>query len=126
MSRMMRFLRSLNYAFQGIKYCFISERNFRIELLVALLTIALSAVLKIGTNEWLAVLFCSALVLCLEIINTSIEKLSNVVNASIHPVIKVVKDTAAASVFTASLISLVIAAIIFLPKVEPFIKSFLK
>ena len=122
----MRFLRSLNYAFQGIKYCFISERNFRIELLVALLTIALSAVLKIGTNEWLAVLFCSALVLCLEIINTSIEKLSNVVNASIHPVIKVVKDTAAASVFTASLISLVIAAIIFLPKVEPFIKSFLK
>lgn len=126
MRRMMRFLRSLNYAFQGIKYCFISERNFRIELLVALLTIALSAVLKIGTNEWLAVLFCSALVLCLEIINTSIEKLSNVVNASIHPVIKVVKDTAAASVFTASLISLVIAAIIFLPKVEPFIKSFLK
>ena len=122
----MGFLKSIGYAWQGIKYCFRSEKNFRIELIVALITFAFAIVFKIGINEWLAILFCCALVLSLEIINTAIEKLSNVVSKSIHPVIKLVKDMAAGAVFLVSIISLITACIIFLPKIELFIKYIFK
>jgi diacylglycerol kinase len=122
----MRFLKSISYAWQGIKYCFRSEKNFRIELIVAAIALVFASIFKIGTNEWLAILFCSAMVLGLEIINTAIEKLSNVVSTSIHPVIKVVKDMAAGAVFLVSIISLVVACIIFLPKIEFYIKYLFK
>ena len=108
---------------QGIKYCFRSERNFRIQVMIVLIASVFAIVLKIGANEWIEILFCSALVLGLEIINTAIEKLANIVSASIHPDIKVVKDVAAGAVFLASIISLAIACIIFLPKIYPFIKN---
>ena len=62
------------------------------------------------------------MVLSLEIVNTAIERLSNVVSTSIHPVIKVVKDMAAGAVFLVSMISLIVAGIIFLPKIEFYIK----
>ncbi|HSQ43528.1 MAG TPA: diacylglycerol kinase family protein [Ginsengibacter sp.] len=119
----MRFIKSLSYALQGIKYCFRSERNFRIQVMIVLIASVFAIVLKIGANEWIEILFCSALVLGLEIINTAIEKLANIVSASIHPDIKVVKDVAAGAVFLASIISLAIACIIFLPKIYPFIKN---
>jgi diacylglycerol kinase len=122
----MRFIKSVGCAWHGIKYCFISEKNFRIEVILALITIISAIALKIRANEWLAILFCSALVLSLEIINTAIEKLSNVVTTSIHPVIKLVKDMAAGAVFLVSIISLIIGAIIFLPKIEFLIKIIFK
>lgn len=122
----MRFIKSLSYAWQGIKSCFRAERNFRIQLIIALIAFVFAIVLKVGTNEWLAILFCSALVLSLEIINTAIEKLSNVVSTSIHPDIKLVKDMAAGAVFLVSIISLIIGCIIFFPKIDPFIKNIFK
>jgi diacylglycerol kinase len=65
-------------------------------------------------------------VLALEIINTAIEKLSDIVNASIHPVIKQVKDLSAGAVLLASIMSFIIGCIIFLPKINLVIKYILK
>ena len=122
----MRFLKSIGCAWQGIKYCFQSEKNFRVELIITTIVFIFSIALRIKVNEWLAILFCCALVLSLEIINTAIERLSNVVSASVHPVIKLVKDTAAGTVLLVSIISLITAGIIFLPKIELFIKYIFK
>jgi diacylglycerol kinase len=122
----MRFLKSFSYAWQGIKYCFNSEKNFRIQLAIASITFLSGMVCRIKTNEWLVILFCSALVLGLEIINTAIEKLANIFTVSIHPVIKLVKDIAAGAVLLVSIISFTIGCIIFLPKVELFIKYLFK
>ena len=91
--------------------------------MIVLIACVFAIVLKIGTNEWIAILFCSALVLGLEMINTAIEKLSNVVSTSIRPDIKIIKDMAAGAVLLVSIISLIIACIIFFPKVDPFIKN---
>ncbi len=114
----MKFLNSFKYAIQGIKHCSIFERNFRIQLVIALLAIVSGIFFKISTVEWLAILFCSSLVLSLEMVNTTIEKLSNVVTEKIHPVIKQVKDIAAGAVFLVSIMSFIIGSIIFLPKIS--------
>jgi diacylglycerol kinase len=118
----MRFINSFKYALQGIKYCSVFEKNFRIQLVIVSITFFFGFVFRISGTEWLLVLFCSALVLALEMINTTIEKLSNVVTESIHPVIKEVKDIAAGAVCIASVVSFITGCIIFLPKLQSFIK----
>ena len=56
------------------------------------------------------------LVLSLELMNTAIEKICDLISKDIHPVIKVVKDISAAAVLIAAIGSLFTGAIIFLPK----------
>lgn len=95
----MRFLKSTGYALEGLKVCFLSERNFRIQVTIAAVAFLAGLICKISLEEWLDILICTALVLGLEIINTAIEKLSDAFTTSIHPLIKQVKDIAASAVF---------------------------
>lgn len=122
----MRFLKSFDYAWQGIKYCFSFEKNFRIQLLISIITFLLAFICRIKPGEWLAILLCTGLVLALEIVNTAIEKLSNAFTTSVHPLIKQVKDIAAGGVLLASFISLITGCIIFFPKIILIIKSLYK
>ena len=122
----MRFLKSFKYALQGIKHCSVYEKNFRIQLVIAAITFLFGIALRISPTEWLAILFCSALVLGLEMVNTTIEKLSDSITKSIDPVIKQVKDIAAGAVCLVCVISFIIGCIIFLPKIQTYIKYLTK
>jgi diacylglycerol kinase len=56
-------------------------------------------------------------------INTTIERLSNKICKSVDPVIKEVKDISAGAVFLSSILSFIVGAIIFFPKIRSlFIK----
>jgi diacylglycerol kinase (ATP) len=119
----MKLLRSFTYAWGGLKTCFSSETNFKIHIVFAVLTIFLGFFLNISSNEWIAIIFCIAFVIAMEMINTAIEKLCDVVHKDLHPGIKKVKDISAGAVMIAAIGSLVIGLIIFLPKIIVFIKS---
>ena len=85
--------------------------------------IALGFWMAISPTEWVAIIVCIAFVLAMEMINTAIEKLSDVVQQGFHPGIKKVKDIAAGAVLVAAMGSLFVGAVIFLPKIILFIKS---
>lgn len=121
----MRILNSFKYAIQGIIQCSKFEKNFRLQLVIGALTFVFGFFFSISVSEWIALLFCSALVLGFEMMNTAIEKLSNVITQSIHPVIKHVKDIAAGAVCLVSIVSFIIACLIFLPKIHSLIKNFI-
>jgi diacylglycerol kinase len=91
-------------------------------LLSAIVVLLLSVVFKISNTEWLAVTICIAFVIATEMINTSIEKLCDLVQKDFHPGIKKVKDIAAGAVLLSAICSLVIAVIIFLPKIIALLK----
>ena len=118
----MKLIKSFTYAWAGIKACFKSESNFRIHVVAAIVTIAVSMLLHISATEWIAVCFCIAFVIVMEMMNTAIEKLCDVVHAEKHPVIKKVKDIAAGAVLVSAVFSLITAAIIFLPKIFFYFK----
>ncbi len=120
---MKKIVKSFVYAFNGLKLCFASEVNFKIHLLSAIAVLLLGVVFKISNTEWLAVIICIAFVTALEMINTAIEKLCDMVNAAVDPGIKKVKDIAAGAVLVVAVGSLVIGVIIFLPKIIVYIKS---
>ncbi len=118
----MKLLRSFSYAWSGLKTCFIAETNFKIHVVLAILAISLGFLLNISRNEWLAVMGCVALVVAMEMVNTAIEKLCDVLLQDIHPGIKKVKDIAAGAVMVAAVCSLIIGVVIFLPKIIAYIK----
>lgn len=114
---MKRFFRSLRHALYGWRLFFRTEQNGQLQAGIALLATAAGFVLKINTTEWLCILGCIALVLCLEMMNSAIEKLVDHLHPSRHDKVRWVKDVAAGAVLFASLISAIAGCIIFLPKI---------
>lgn len=116
-------MRSFAFACNGLKICFASETNFKIHVLLTVVAATLGIGLSISAAEWLAILFCIVLVLAMEMMNTAVEKLCNVVQKDIHPGIKAVKDIAAGAVMVAAGCSMVTGFIIFTPKIIVYFKS---
>jgi len=113
----MKLIKSFAFAWQGLRYCFLTQQNFRIHLTVLLMVIVLGGILKINQIEWLIITGCAMLVLSMELLNTAIEKICDLFTKDIHPVIKVIKDIAAAAVLIAAIGSFFCGIIIFFPKI---------
>lgn len=103
------------HAFRGILSMFKSENNFRLHVVLFLVTLFFSFFFEIEKLEWLVILICSALVICLEMINSAIEKTCNKITLEKDIEIKWIKDAAAGAVLIAVIFSLVVAIIIFAP-----------
>jgi diacylglycerol kinase len=73
---------------------------------------------KISTSEWLAVILCFIAVITLEAMNSAIEYVVDLASPEFHPLAKKAKDMAAGAVLLAAIGTVVIAAIIFLPKLN--------
>jgi len=108
--------RSFGFAFKGIAIA-LGERNFVIHLIAALLVVFLGFAFRISHLEWISLLICISSVLCLELINTAIEKTIDLLHPQQHPKAGEIKDLAAASVLVAVIISVIIGVIIFIPKI---------
>jgi diacylglycerol kinase len=118
----MKIVRSFGFALEGIKRCFITEINFKIHIGFSIAALLLGWVLKISIAEWGEIIFCIGLVLSMEMMNTAIEALCNIVHQPFHPAIKKVKDIAAGAVLLVAVSSFIIAIVILLPKIIAFIK----
>lgn len=112
---MRRLISSFRFACNGIRYALHTQQNFRIQLFFLAAAISMGVFLGITELEWIAIILTSSLVLILEIINTSIERLVDFMTSEYHPKAEQVKDTAAGAVLIASIMSVVIGLIIFIP-----------
>lgn len=110
------FYKAISNAFCGMKYFFLHERNGKWQLIITVFAIALAIGFKISKAALLITIMCSAVVISVEMLNTAIEHLCNLVQEEYHPTIKTIKDIAAAAVLLVSIASIGIAAIIYLPK----------
>lgn len=110
------FYNAISNAFCGMKYFFLHERNGKLQLLVSVFVVALALGLRLNKTEIIVTIVCCALVMSLEMMNTAIENLCNVVQEEYHPLIKIIKDVAAGAVLLTSIASIAIGLIIYLPK----------
>ena len=107
------FLRSFNYAWKGILKAVREERNLKVQLLIALVVIYAGFYFHISDAEWVAILLCTAMVIGLELINSAIESLVDLISPEWNPLAGKVKDIAAGAVLFVSIISLVVGILIF-------------
>lgn len=113
----MKTIRSFKYAARGIFIFFRHDRNGQVQFVAAVITVMLGSWLRITSAEWIVVLLCIAAVFSLEMINTALENLCNLIQPEYHPAIKVIKDISAGAVLLSAVASLIIGIIIFLPKI---------
>lgn len=105
----------LKYAWSGIYFVIKEERNFRIHLLITSLVIFTGIMFKVSRSDWLALLLVIGLVLVAETVNSTIERVIDYVKPDIHPMAKKIKDLAAGAVLIASIISVIVGLIVFIP-----------
>tara|TARA_B100000131_G_scaffold136541_1_gene133160 strand:- start:7663 stop:8082 length:420 start_codon:yes stop_codon:yes gene_type:complete len=110
---------SFKYAINGLIYCAKSERNFKIQLLSAFLILLISSLFEFSNIEYIILFSTIFLVLILELINTSIESLVDLlIDKKFNKLARISKDTAATAVFLGSLNSIIVALYLFLPKIK--------
>ncbi len=113
---MNKFLNSFSYAFSGLVYAFKTQLNFKIHCVVAVLVIALGVYSKLALAEWLWIIFAIGLVVIIELLNTAIEVLVDLISPQKQPKAGVIKDVAAAAVLVSALTAVIIGLCIFVPK----------
>jgi|GEM_PF-4040050 len=105
---------SLRAAGTGLLVTVIGERNMRIHFVIFALVLAFQLVVRPATPVSIAVLLVSAMVLGLELMNTAVEAVVDLVTkGDYNPLAGVAKDAAAASVLVAASVSLLVAAYLF-------------
>ena len=110
-----RLIKSFKYAFKGLFKTFKEEQNLRIQSIAACFVVFLAIYFNITRTEWMFLVFVIGLVILMEIANSAIERVTDILKPRIHDYVKEIKDIAAAGVMVASLIALVIGIIIFWP-----------
>lgn len=110
-----RFFKSFVFAGKGLTYAFRTQPNFRFEVMSALAVLTAGGYFGISRQEWIACILCIALVLLAELINTSLETLTDLVSPEYHVLAGRAKDLAAAAVFVSAFLAAVVGLIIFVP-----------
>ena len=114
---MKRFLLAFKYAFNGIVKAIKEERNMKIHFLAVIVVIFFGVVYKITKVEWMICIVLFGLVISSELINTAIENTVNLVTKEESELAKVAKDVAAGAVLVNATISVVVAMIIWIPRI---------
>ena len=115
---MKKFITSVGYAVKGIGSTFRTQQNFRVQIVVAMFVCIAGGYFHVTATEWCVLLGLCGLVLGLELINTSLENLTDLITPEQHPLAANAKDAAAGAVLLASLIALIAGVIIFAPYVR--------
>ncbi len=113
-----QFVRSFKYALSGLYIVWREEQNFRVQIVAALLVFILALLLKIKHYEFLVLVMISVFVLVLEVLNSILERIVDAMRPRINIFVEAIKDMMAAAVLLASLFSVIIGLIIFLPYIK--------
>ena len=117
-------LKSFKYAFSGISYVLKNSRNFKIQLIFAVTSLMIGFLLQISQSNYVILIATIMSVLILEILNTCIESIVDlVVKKEFSSLAKISKDTSAGAVLLASINSVIIAVYIFVPKIKLLFES---
>ncbi len=111
----MKFIRSIQHAWRGLREVFWGERNFRIEVLIGFAVAIASLIFPLTHTEKLLIILVISSVLVLELLNSALERVIDTLKPRIDLFAGVAKDILAAAVFLMSIAAALIGIIIFYP-----------
>ena len=107
--------KSFGYAFEGIWTGISKERNMKIHCLAVILVTAVGTFVGLTPMEWCICLLLFGMVISLELVNTAVEAVVDLVTEERKPLAKIAKDTAAGAVLFTAIMAVIIGCIIFIP-----------
>ena len=109
-----QYYRNFKYSFGGLKTLFKTEKSFRLHTAIAIIVIIYAWYAHLEKVYWVVLLMIIALIMSLEIFNSAIERLVDILAPRTHGLAKEIKDLLAAMVLLASLFAAAIGLIVFL------------
>jgi diacylglycerol kinase (ATP) len=110
-------IKSFGYALKGMLLLLKTESSIQIQFFLALLVTAAGFYFEISATEWILQVITIALVMSIEGLNTALEKLCDFIHEDYDPKVGFIKDIAAGAVFFTAIAALIVALIIYLPKI---------
>lgn len=108
-------LKSFKFAFYGAYKLITTEHSIMVQFSIAILLNIAGFYFGISKTDWLFQTLAIGLVLSIEGLNTSVEKIADFIHPNFHYKIGFIKDIAAGAVFFAALTALSIGIIIYYP-----------
>lgn len=115
-----RWLKSFRYAYEGLVYALKTQKNMKFHFFAAFCALVLALLLHLSKIEILFILLAVTLIFVTELINTAVEKAVDLAMPETHPIAKIAKDVAAASVLVAAFFAIAVGVIVFY---EPLLKT---
>ncbi|MFA4880577.1 MAG: diacylglycerol kinase [Candidatus Doudnabacteria bacterium] len=112
-----KLLYSFRCAFRGIYITFREEQNFRIAVFLSFVVIFFMIYYKVALNSKVILILTLIAGLVLEVLNTILEKIVDILKPRVHPYAEVIKDMMSGAVLLAFLAWLVTVYLIFRPYV---------
>ncbi len=110
-------IRSIKFALRGMWFLITTEDSVKVQLFFGFLVTILGVIFHISATEWMIQFSMIGLVLVAESLNTAVEKIADFIHPDYHKRIGFIKDIAAGAASFAAFISLIIACIIYIPKI---------
>lgn len=114
---MKRHILSFGLAFSGIWYVLRTQPNFFVHGTAAALAIFLGLTFQISHLEWVALILTITFVFISEMINTSVESMTDLITSEHRAQAKIAKDVSAGMVLTAVISAIIVGIVIFAPKI---------
>lgn len=114
---MKKFLKGFIYAWNGIRYAFRSQVNFRFHTGAIVCVVIAGIYYKLSVIEWLWIGLAIMVVLMSELFNTAIETLLDILCPEYNKQVGLAKDLASAAVLVAAIFAFITGIVIFIPKI---------
>lgn len=111
--------RKFRHALTGLAVAFTTDNSFKAHLVFTVLAIGLGFWLRPDLTGWALIALAIGLVVVAELFNTAIEYLVRMFTTEYHELAEKLLDISAGAVLFASVTALILALIVFLPRVLP-------
>ncbi|GAB7053727.1 MULTISPECIES: diacylglycerol kinase family protein [unclassified Paenibacillus] len=123
MKQPVKWHRSFRYAYEGIKYALATQRNMKFHFFAGLAALVLALFFKLSKTDILFILLAVTLMFMTELINTAVEKTVDLAMPELHPLAKIAKDVAAASVLATAAFAAVTGMIVFYEPLDRLLRT---
>ena len=112
--------RSFGHAYRGLVHAVRTQRNMRFHVVVAAAVLVLSLLLGVTKLELAVLVLVIAVVFAVEMLNTALEFVVDLVTREYHPLAKLAKDVSAGAVLIVSIAALAVGYLIVADDLGPF------
>ncbi len=111
------FIYSTKYSFEGLIYGYKNEMSLQLHGILSIIAIVMGIIFKISLIQWSILLISLGAILSIELLNTAIEAVVDMFTVEFNPLAKIAKDCGSGATYVATIIAIVIAGAIFIPKI---------
>jgi len=116
-SKIKRYRNEYRHAMDGIIYAIEKEWNLLLIMIFILIIFGLCLLFPVTIPELLSIIISAGVLMATEMLNTSIEALTDLVTTQENHLAKIAKDTVSGAVFLFIIMFIFVLGIIFVPKI---------